>query len=633
MIYGGDLAMQMPIMDLYDKQIMAMSINAARDMYEKGQKQIDDFYSKYGDFMSPIQKDMDWYNQNVTSRVKDTINNLYAQGIDPLRSAEGRAAVAQLIYSMPTGDIAKVRQSAETAKEYVKNYGKLAAAGLLNEDAEKNYFERDLTTWDTINGNGVWGASSPMENKTIDDIIEPIIKHLDYTYDPNRTKQANDGNDYYTVTEDRIRQTIADAMPDLMTNKTMGGYYYNKALQATGDPDKAKALYTEWLVDRGKDHLKEKKEVNPYKMLAAKTSAERQNILLQDRLARERDANKFRYQIALKGMAGRTNANGGSKYGSLTGAAYNLPEEVHHDGLYTAITNQAIPVYKLTDDGRGNLVPVKKNGQLVQINPDDATWEELEYAANNKSALVSKQEEFAKKQAGNRPYSFIFDANVQNNYLNKYGYHINALEVGSLFPTKKIDKDGSIILSTTDIKNLKKMQGIIADSMGSRAKYSKEKNLSDVLPKDQSGWIGSSNYVKEQLDNGGRVQASFVFDDSSEKNILQLVGDDGESQIWVKGNVTYITGAPAGKQTPMSTVEEVWLPTNIKSNKALYQKFSSSTPWKSNFGLNSKYRSAYDAMAAHYAKATGSQKNTNVALNGTSFDDDEPQWPLFFNQE
>jgi hypothetical protein len=36
MIYGGDLALQMPIMDLYDKQIMAMSINAAKDMYEKG---------------------------------------------------------------------------------------------------------------------------------------------------------------------------------------------------------------------------------------------------------------------------------------------------------------------------------------------------------------------------------------------------------------------------------------------------------------------------------------------------------------------------------------------------------------------------------------------------------------------
>ena len=121
MIYGGDKTFMLPVMDLYDKGIMQMSIAAARDMYEKGQQQIKDFYKDYGDFMSPIQKDMDWYNQNVTGRVRDTINNLYANGIDPLRSAEGRAAIAQLIYSMPTGDIAKLRQSADDAKQYLKS--------------------------------------------------------------------------------------------------------------------------------------------------------------------------------------------------------------------------------------------------------------------------------------------------------------------------------------------------------------------------------------------------------------------------------------------------------------------------------------------------------------------------------
>jgi hypothetical protein len=36
MIYGGDTMLVMPTIDLYDKQIMAMSIAAAKDMYEKG---------------------------------------------------------------------------------------------------------------------------------------------------------------------------------------------------------------------------------------------------------------------------------------------------------------------------------------------------------------------------------------------------------------------------------------------------------------------------------------------------------------------------------------------------------------------------------------------------------------------
>ena len=59
MVYAYDRAIPLPVKDLYDTQVMAMSINAAKDMYEKGQKQIDDFYNKYGDFISPIQKDMD----------------------------------------------------------------------------------------------------------------------------------------------------------------------------------------------------------------------------------------------------------------------------------------------------------------------------------------------------------------------------------------------------------------------------------------------------------------------------------------------------------------------------------------------------------------------------------------------
>lgn len=59
--------------------------------------------------MSPIQKDMEWYQKNVTGKAANFINQLYANGIDPLRSAEGRAAVAQLVRSMPVGDIAKLR--------------------------------------------------------------------------------------------------------------------------------------------------------------------------------------------------------------------------------------------------------------------------------------------------------------------------------------------------------------------------------------------------------------------------------------------------------------------------------------------------------------------------------------------
>lgn len=174
MIYAGDQWIQYPVKDIYNTQMMAMAINAARDMYEKGQKQLDDFYTKYGDFTSPIQKDMDWYNQNVTGKARDVINNLYANGVDPLRSAEGRAAVSQLIYSMPTGDIAKLRQSAETAKEYIKNRGVLQATGKWDPEFEafvNNGYS--LEDWDTIGNGSVWTKSSPTEIKTLKELTEP----------------------------------------------------------------------------------------------------------------------------------------------------------------------------------------------------------------------------------------------------------------------------------------------------------------------------------------------------------------------------------------------------------------------------------------------------------------------------
>lgn len=54
MVYAYDRAIPLPVKDLYDTQIMNMAINAAKDRYDDAQKRIDDLYTKYGDFMSPI---------------------------------------------------------------------------------------------------------------------------------------------------------------------------------------------------------------------------------------------------------------------------------------------------------------------------------------------------------------------------------------------------------------------------------------------------------------------------------------------------------------------------------------------------------------------------------------------------
>lgn len=167
MVYSRDQWIQLPVRDLYDSQIMLASINAARDMYEKGQQQVKEFQKDYGDFYSPIQKDMDWYNKNVINGSRDVINGLYDKGIDPLRSAEGRAAINRWINNIPTGDINKLKMGSKIAQEYLRNRAMLEAQNKYNDDFEK-YVNggKSIEDWDTLK-DGVWTRQSPSEFTTL----------------------------------------------------------------------------------------------------------------------------------------------------------------------------------------------------------------------------------------------------------------------------------------------------------------------------------------------------------------------------------------------------------------------------------------------------------------------------------
>ena len=252
MVMAYDQWAQMPVKDLYDSQIMAMSIAAAKDMYEKGQKRLEDFNAKYGDFMSPIAKDMDWYNQNVTGKVRDTINNLYANGIDPLRSAEGRAAISQLIYSMPTGDIAKLRQSAQNATAFNKAKMELQAQGLYNPLLEP-YDGPSMSEFSTID-DGVWNRMSPTPyqnmakfSKDYFDNISPIVRSASKNGISYTIKEINEGD----------LHNIADRHFNDLVNTPQGQLMYKMYLDQTGgDPIAARQAFNNAVVSGNLDRLK-----------------------------------------------------------------------------------------------------------------------------------------------------------------------------------------------------------------------------------------------------------------------------------------------------------------------------------------------------------------------------------------
>lgn len=237
-------------------------------MYEKAEKRMDDFYEKYGEFMSPFQKDMDRYNQ-IVGGVRDVINNLYASGEDPLRTASGRAKMAAAIRQINPGEIANMKTNAKLGFEYLKNIEEAKAKDQFSQEFEDYLLTHGgpgaFSDFSSAGGK-IWNRPGPGRYQTIDDLIEPIVKNVDYTFDEAMTKQHNDGNNYYSITRDRLAKAIDDNMSDILATQS-GAFHYWKALQAAGgDKDLARQILNNQIGNRLSDHEKVKFEADPFRL-------------------------------------------------------------------------------------------------------------------------------------------------------------------------------------------------------------------------------------------------------------------------------------------------------------------------------------------------------------------------------
>lgn len=171
MVYSYDRNIQMPTKDLYDTQIMAMALNVAKDEYEKAEKRLDDLNKLYGDFYSPSDADMQNWQTRVVDPIKNQLDDLYARGMDPARSAEGQAILARVSRNLPYDDINKLKQSAAVMQENIKNARELLAKGLYDPEYAK-FLKQDPKTWDTLK-QGVFQYSSPTALPTWHDTVSP----------------------------------------------------------------------------------------------------------------------------------------------------------------------------------------------------------------------------------------------------------------------------------------------------------------------------------------------------------------------------------------------------------------------------------------------------------------------------
>lgn len=271
MIYGRDVAVEYPIMDLYDTGMMNAYLNAVKNEYERGIKEQEEFVSKYGDFISPFRKDVETWDRLTMDPIVQAYDQMQAAGIDPLRSQEGRALLAAIRRRIPRDTLGQLRQSAAAGQEYLKNRGELQAKGLYDPEFENFLLNgTSFNDYDTTQS-GMWSRTSPTEFKGLRTITDPWFKNRQAKY-----KYTKNGYDYYGYDENDMRTAVNDQIQAFLGND-YGRYYYNRALQraqATAAPGeslesinkRAYDMLVNDIVDVNHDYLLNDRKANPYAM-------------------------------------------------------------------------------------------------------------------------------------------------------------------------------------------------------------------------------------------------------------------------------------------------------------------------------------------------------------------------------
>lgn len=324
MIYSKDQWIQLPTKDLYDSQIMLASINAARDMYEKGLQETKEFNKLYGDFTSPIARDVDYWYDNTLKPVRDAINYMYDKGIDPTRSAEGRTLIQKLINQAPVAKLNQIRQSAKIADEYVKNRGTMQANGLYDPGFEqfalRDQYGRpvDLSTWSTID-DGTWERTAPYKYESLYDYTSPMFKDLKpheltkaevqsfgVKYDPRYQYQGISKGDLERITGERI--------PGVQ-NETLYKYYRDRAADVVRKQyiaaGKNPAEITQDEIDR--QFVQDVIQANSARIMEPTKSADQFAVMAQGqandmqklRFQQDREDARFNKDLAYKYWAGQ----------------------------------------------------------------------------------------------------------------------------------------------------------------------------------------------------------------------------------------------------------------------------------------------------------------------------------------
>lgn len=260
-------------------------INAVYRDYQQAMTDMKEFNKEYGDFLSPIQADMDLYDREISGNIRNFVNNLYSQGIDPLRSQEGRAAIQRKLASINDGLVRDLRQRALNATKYIASRDALKAAGQYDPEYERAMLGGQLLEeWD--NSLGGWKATSASPYLDYEKKYGHLFDKMGYEYDPEESKKFP-GMRAFTKSKSRMRDILSASRPDLI-NDPQYKYDLQRIKNANpdiSDNDAARLLENE-IIERNYKGGMELKEDPIYMMNLKQRYAQ---ALLGQRLAGKKD--------------------------------------------------------------------------------------------------------------------------------------------------------------------------------------------------------------------------------------------------------------------------------------------------------------------------------------------------------
>ena len=241
-----DEPVAVPIIDLLDSNMMSQYISAAREQYNQAVQDQKEFTKEFGELYGPNANINKQFYEQTRGAVNKGLDYLYQNGIDPLRSAEGRAYIAKIIRERPYAEIANLKAQNESMKTYQRYRAEAMRNGTYDPDFEKFVLGgKTLESWDPST-DGMWTKEAPSKYSSLKDWTSNLFDNMQLEYDDEATKKAGGMYQVYSKSPKKMQQILDSNIKD-MSKSELGRYYLN---MYGGDIEALKAD----IIDRNREY-------------------------------------------------------------------------------------------------------------------------------------------------------------------------------------------------------------------------------------------------------------------------------------------------------------------------------------------------------------------------------------------